>query len=133
MKSGEIRKANQKDVDYLLGTNDVSITDKIENQMAINRAFYNVGKDKKGPREYVPLTRDSQQMSYYFDMDKHTAFMNAHRDVLIYFICIYKLQKIEQKKEKSKLFYSKKIQKEKMMRKKKNYIKNQKRKTINKK
>lgn len=94
MKSGEIKKANQKDVDYLLGTNKISMTDKIANQMAINRAFHNVGKDRKGAKDYVPIMRDSQQMSYFFDMDQHAAFMNEHKEV--------KINKSENPRKKSK-------------------------------
>lgn len=47
----------------------------------LTRAFYNVGKGKKGARDYTPMTKDVRQMGYYFDMDQHNAFMNSHREV----------------------------------------------------
>ena len=37
VRSGQYRKANQKDIDYLIGTNEFSIEDGVGNQMAINR------------------------------------------------------------------------------------------------
>lgn len=37
LRSGQYRKANQTDIDYLIGTNKYSVEDKIGNQMAINR------------------------------------------------------------------------------------------------
>jgi hypothetical protein len=47
----------------------------------MNRAFHNVGKGKKGARDYTPMTKDVKQMGYYFDLDQHNAFMNTHKNV----------------------------------------------------
>ena len=59
VRSGQYRKANQKDIDYLIGTNEFSIEDGVGNQMAINRwdlkkgiikgLFIRLGRIKKGP------------------------------------------------------------------------------------
>lgn len=37
VRSGQYRKANQKDIDYLIGTDAHTVEDRVGNQMAINR------------------------------------------------------------------------------------------------